>query len=198
MFIWAGMFIDGSQVFVSQHVVVALIFVSMAPKAKNIKPEDEVLGSHQPTAPGNATIWKDMLELAIQYIRDLPQRSDWDCPEALKVRDDTFDEVGDLMAPFNNNRLHPGTQHIVTVHLCHSISTLRPQLLSNTRGCLEPSSNRCRNQRRHPDSGRLSHAKSCSSNWGDRLHIRSSAVARRDPHRQSVQPCPQAQTWRDV
>ena len=158
-------------------------FGTTAPTSKERKPDDATLKSQgPPTAPANATIWNDMLEPAIQYIRNRLQFGDWDCPQQLKVRDDTVDEVGGFMAPFNNKQncieaLHTSSRHISAVPYTLS----RPQILSNTRGCLEPSSNRCRNQRRELDSGRLPHAKSCSSNWGDRLRILSSAVAKRNP-----------------
>ena len=184
---------------VARSIFLSFTFGTMAPKSEKRRPDDAALESQgPPAAPVNATIWKDMLEPAIQYISDLPQFEDWDCPQPLKACNDTVGEFVGFMAPLSNKRLHPGIPLIVTLHSCGSISTLRPQILSNTRGCLGPSLNRCRNQRRHPESGRLPPAKSCNSNWGDRLHIPSSAIAKRDPHRLSAQPCPQTQTWRDV
>ena len=128
MCIWACMFIDGSQTLLLFHnLFFSVTFGTIAPKSKKRRPEDATLESQgPPTAPVNATIWQDMLEPAIQYIRNLPQFSDWDYPQPLKVRDDTVDKVGGFMAPFCKQRLHPGTPHrygtFVLFHI-HSSTT---------------------------------------------------------------------------
>ena len=102
MFIWACMFIDCSQVFVVRSILFSFTFGTMAPQSKKRTLYDAGLESQgPPAAPVNAMIWKDMFEPAIQYIRDLPQFADWDCPQTLKVRDDTVDNVGGFMARFS-------------------------------------------------------------------------------------------------
>ena len=89
-----------SQVFI--FAVCVFTFGTMAPESKKRKPDDAALASQgPPTAPVNAMIFQDLLEPAIQYIRDLPQFDDWDFPQPLKVCDDTVDEVGGFMAPFS-------------------------------------------------------------------------------------------------
>ena len=67
----------GLTSFVVRSLFFSFTFGTMAPKSKKRKPDDAALeGQGPPPAPVNATIWKDMLEPAIQYIRDLHQFAD--------------------------------------------------------------------------------------------------------------------------
>jgi hypothetical protein len=112
----------------------------MAPKAK--KQEQVDLGDDEAATPGthidpgNAVIFSKVFEPAIEHLESLPQFEDWQCPSFLKTEaKDTDTEVGGYMAPFNKKGMLGCTGKSRTVYLCYSVSTLRPQILTNTRRC---------------------------------------------------------------
>ena len=56
----------------------------MAPKAKRQQRvdigDDEAATPGTHVAPGNAVIFSELFEPAIEYLKSLPQFVDWDCP----------------------------------------------------------------------------------------------------------------------
>ena len=80
----------------------------MAPKAKKQKRtdpgDDEAAAPGPQIAPGNAVIFSELFEPAIEYLKCLPQFDDWQCPAFLKAGiKNTDNEVGGYMAPFLKN-----------------------------------------------------------------------------------------------
>ena len=87
-------------------------------------------------APGNAVIFSELFEPAIEHLKSLPQFEDWQCPSFLKTgAKNTDTEVSGYMAPFNKKGMLGCIGKSRTVYLCYSASTLRPQILTNTRRC---------------------------------------------------------------
>ena len=105
---------------------------AMAPTTKTQKRtdpgDDQAAAPGTHIAPGNAVIFSEHFEPAIEHLKCLPQFEDWQCPAFLKAgAKDTDNEVGGYMAAFlkRNARLHWKEQNCILVLFCfHSSTTI--------------------------------------------------------------------------
>ena len=83
-----------------------VLLQARAPKAERQQKvdigDDEAAVPGTLVAPGNAVIFSELFEPAIEYIKSLPPFVDWDRPALLKIGSSNTDtEAGGYMAPFN-------------------------------------------------------------------------------------------------
>ena len=83
----------------------------MPPKSKpsidivddlSLRPKIEWLAANRDTNRGNAEIYNELYLPALEYIKGLEAFSDWENPQALKIRHDSSAGLGGFMEPYND------------------------------------------------------------------------------------------------